>query len=160
MRLLNMATLLAAPRQACGEGAFACQPFFRIGLLAAICLASGARAQTALTWEQVKTRFHAGNSTLLAGQNTVQESKAQEITAFLRPNPNLTVTLDQINPFTGNPYRPFGYSLPLVGFDYLHERQHKRELRLESAREGTAVAESQQLDLERNLLFNLRSAFV
>jgi cobalt-zinc-cadmium efflux system outer membrane protein len=42
----------------------------------------------------------------------------------------------------------------------LHERANKRELRLESARKGTTVAGSQQEDLERNLLFNLRNAFV
>ena len=72
----------------------------------------------------------------------------------------MTVTLDQFQFFNGNPYRPFGFALPLVGFDYLHERQHKRELRLESAQKGTAIAESQQQDLERTLLFSLRSAFV
>ena len=160
MRLLNIATPLSAPQRACGAGAFTRQPFFRIGLLTAICLVTAARAQTMLTWEQVKTRFQAGNPTLLAGQNTIQESRAQEITAYLRPNPSMTATLDQIDPFTGNPYRPFGLALPLVAFDYLHEREHKRELRLESARKGTAIAESQQLDIERNLLFNLRSAFV
>ncbi|MGC1645598.1 MAG: TolC family protein, partial [Candidatus Sulfotelmatobacter sp.] len=43
---------------------------------------------------------------------------------------------------------------------YLHERQRKRELRLESAKKGTLIAESSQTDLERTLLFNLRSAFV
>jgi cobalt-zinc-cadmium efflux system outer membrane protein len=42
----------------------------------------------------------------------------------------------------------------------LHERQHKRELRIESAREGTAIAESQRSDVERSLVFNLRNAFV
>lgn len=122
--------------------------------------AAGARAQTALNWEQVKTRFQVSNPTLLAGQNTVDESKTQEITAYLRPNPNVTFTLDQVAPFNGSPYRPLGFSLPYVSFDYLHERQHKRELRLESAQQGTAIAESQQLDLERTLLFQLRAAFV
>jgi hypothetical protein len=41
--------------------------------------------------------------------------------------------------------------------DYLHERQHKRELRLESAQKATGIAEaeSQQLDLERTMLFGL-----
>ncbi|MGB7760121.1 MAG: TolC family protein, partial [Bryobacteraceae bacterium] len=97
---------------------------------------------------------------LRAGVLNIQESKAEEITAFLRPNPNLTAGLDQLQPFNINPYRPLAYALPLVAFDYLHERQHKRELRLESAQKGTAVAESQQLDLERTMLFNLRSAFV
>ncbi len=122
--------------------------------------AACAHAQTALNWDQVKTMFRAANPTLLAGQVNVQESKAEEITAHLRPNPTFTATLDQINPFTGNPYRPFGFALPYVAFDYLHERQNKRELRLQSAQKGTAIAQSQQLDLERTLLFNLRTAFV
>jgi cobalt-zinc-cadmium efflux system outer membrane protein len=50
--------------------------------------------------------------------------------------------------------------MPLVSASYLHERAHKRELRLESAQKGSAIAESQQADLERTLLFNLRNAFV
>jgi cobalt-zinc-cadmium efflux system outer membrane protein len=113
-----------------------------------------------LTWQQVKAKFEADNPNLRAGQLNIQESKAQEVTAYLRPNPNLTAGLDQLDPFTGSPYRPFAYTFPLVAFDYLHERQHKRELRLESAQKGTTIAESQQLDLERTLLFTLRSAFV
>jgi hypothetical protein len=36
--------------------------------------------------------------------------------------------------------------------DYLHERQHKRELRLESAQKATGIAERQQLDLEPTML--------
>jgi cobalt-zinc-cadmium efflux system outer membrane protein len=123
-------------------------------------IAGGAAAQTALTWQQVVDKFRAANPNLRAGQLSVQESKVGEITAYLRPNPNLTMSLDQLQPFNGNPYRPFGNALPVVAFDYLHERQHKRELRLESAQQGTAIAESQQQDLERSLLFNLRSAFV
>jgi len=43
---------------------------------------------------------------------------------------------------------------------YLFERGNKRELRLESAQGATAVAISGQADLERSLLFSLRSAFV
>src|SRR5262249_36668119 len=45
-------------------------------------------------------------------------------------------------------------------FSYLHERQRKRELRLESAQAATTVAVSGQSDLERTLLFDLRAAFV
>src|SRR5271165_5694826 len=117
-------------------------------------------AGAALTWQQVKEKFAAANPTLRAGQLNIQESKAQEISAYLRPNPGMTALLDQLDPFSGNPYRPFGSALPAISFDYLHERQHKRELRLESAQKGTNIAQTQQLDLERNLLFNLRSAFV
>jgi len=43
---------------------------------------------------------------------------------------------------------------------YLHEREHKRELRLESAKEGTRIGESLHEDLERNMVFDLRAAFV
>ena len=129
----------------------------QIGVLLGSCLC---HAQTTLTWQQVKDKFEADNPNLRAGQLNIQESKAQEVTAYLRPNPNLTAGLDQLDPFTGSPYRPFAYTFPLVAFDYLHERQHKRELRLESAQKGTTIAESQQLDLERTLLFTLRSAFV
>jgi len=128
-----------------------------------LCIAGGAAAQTtltALTWQQVEDKFRAANPNLRAGELNIQESKAAEISAYLRPNPNMTLLLDQLQPFNGNPYRPFGFALPLVSFDYLHERQHKRELRLESAQQGTAIAQSQQQDLERNLLFSLRTAFV
>ena len=119
-------------------------------------------AQVTMNWQQVKDKFEAANPNLRAGQLNIQESKADEITAFLRPNPNLTVGVDQIQPFPApaTPYRPFAYLFSLLAFDYLHERQHKRELRLESAQKGTSIAESQQLDLERTLLFSLRSAFV
>jgi cobalt-zinc-cadmium efflux system outer membrane protein len=90
----------------------------------------------------------------------VDQSKAQEITAYLRPNPDATLTLDQIDPFSINPYRPLGNTLPLVSGSYLHEREHKRELRRNSARGATAIASFQLEDQERTLLFNLRSAFV
>ena len=116
--------------------------------------------QKTLTWEAAKAEFLAINPTMQAGQLGVQESRAEEITAFLRPNPDLTVAVDQINLFTGHPYRPFGQALTFVASSYLVERRHKRELRLESAKEGTAIAVSQLADQERNLLFNVRTAFV
>src|SRR6202022_2248967 len=89
------------------------------------------------------------------------ESKAQEITAYLRPNPLFTLTADgnQIAPYKGV-WRPFAGTFESPGISYLHERQHKRELRLESAQKATGIAVSTQADLERALLFGLRSAFV
>ncbi len=129
-------------------------------LLAALLFAGGLFAQTPLTWRQVREKFEAANPTLIAGQIGIDESKAAEITAYLRPNPDMTVGLDQLDPFSTNPYRPLGYAFPLLSFSYLHERQHKRELRLESAQKATGIAVSQQSDLERTLLFSLRSAFV
>src|ERR1035441_9883237 len=121
-------------------------------ICAVLCGGVPAWAQTALTWEQVKAKFETANPTLRAGQLNISESKAQETTAYLKPNPSMTVSVDQFEPFSGNPYRPLGSLLPFVSMDYLHERQHKRELRLESAQKATGIAETQQLDLERTML--------
>ncbi|SPF47007.1 Outer membrane efflux protein [Candidatus Sulfopaludibacter sp. SbA4] len=123
-------------------------------------MARGAIGQRALTWDEVRHRFEDTNPTLRAARIGIDESKAQEVTAYLRPNPDITTTIDQIDPFTTNPYRPFANALPFLSASYLHERRHKRELRLESAQKGTAIAESQLADQERTLLFNLRNAFV
>jgi len=118
-------------------------------------------AQKALTWQEVRDKFEAANPTLRAGQIGIDESRAQEITANLRPNPNLTILADQIDPFNGGPsHGPFAYLLSSGTVSQLWERQHKRRLRLESVQKATAVATSGQADLERNLLFNLRGAFV
>jgi cobalt-zinc-cadmium efflux system outer membrane protein len=125
-------------------------------------------AQTAFTWQQIKDKFEATNPTLKAAQLNIDESKAAEITANLRPNPDVTGSVDQINLFStqpspsgvGNGYRPFAFAFPSGSVSYLHERQHKRELRLESAKKSTDIAASTYQDEERNLMFNLRTAFV
>ena len=118
-------------------------------------------ASQAWTWEQVKERLELNNPTLLAGKLNIGELQAEEITAHLRPNPQLALLSDQIAPFsTGQPHGAFAYLLPSATISYLHERGHKRELRTESAKKATAIGISQQDDLERGLLFNLRSAFV
>ena len=122
--------------------------------------ASGS-AQTSLNWEQVRLRFEQNNPTLLADSLNIDESKAQEITAYLRPNPTLGLLSDQITPFNLGPsHGALSYLLPSATVDYLHERDHKRELRLESAKKGTSISTFNHADTERSLLFSLRSAFV
>jgi cobalt-zinc-cadmium efflux system outer membrane protein len=120
-----------------------------------------AQTPAPLTWEQVRLRFELNNPMLLADKLNIDESRAQEITAFLRPNPQFTLTADgtQLAPDKGV-WRPFAGTYETPGISYLHERQHKRELRLESAKKGTLIAESSHADLDRTLLFNLRGAFV
>jgi cobalt-zinc-cadmium efflux system outer membrane protein len=123
-------------------------------------------AQQSLTWEEAKTRFEAANPTLKADEISVQEMKAEEITAFLRPNPGIGLSSDglQIAPHTvpglGTHWMPLTGTQLVPSINYLHERQNKRELRLESAKEGTQIAGSQHEDLERNLVFNLRTVFI
>ncbi len=134
----------------------------RCFLLALIhgCVALAA-AQQPLTWEQVRARFEQQNPTLQADQFNIEEAKADEITAYLRPNPDLTLSVDgtQIAPANGV-WQPLAGTFESPGISYLHERRHKRELRLESAKKGTLIAESNHADVERTLLFNLRNAFV
>jgi cobalt-zinc-cadmium efflux system outer membrane protein len=120
-----------------------------------------ASAQQALTWDQVKTKFEAVNPALKADADNVDEMRAEEITAFLRPNPQFTISVDgnQVAPKNGV-WTPFKGTTEQPNFSYLHERKHKRELRLESAQEGTHITQSQHEDLERNMVFGLRTAFV
>lgn len=120
-----------------------------------------AQTPSPMTWDQVRHRFEQNNPTLMAGQLNIDESKAQEITAYLRPNPSASFVADQFNFFPGGPsHSCCSDLLTVASFSYLHEREHKRELRLESAQKGTAIAVSTQADLTRTLLFSLRSAFV
>jgi outer membrane protein, heavy metal efflux system len=118
-------------------------------------------AQTAFTWQQIRNRFETANPTLKAARLNIDESRAAEITAHLRPNPELNLSADgtQVSRYQGV-WRPFSGTQVLTGISYLREREHKRELRLDSAKESTAIAESTSLDQERSLLFSLRNAFV
>jgi outer membrane protein, heavy metal efflux system len=136
--------------------------FFICGLsLASFAAPPTACAQQALTWDQVKAKFEADNPAMKADADNVDEMKAEEITAFLRPNPQFTLAADgtQAAPHNGV-WTPFKGTTEQPNVSYLHERDHKRELRLESAQEGTRITQSQHEDLDRNMIFALRTAFV
>jgi cobalt-zinc-cadmium efflux system outer membrane protein len=142
-----------------------------VGRIAVVCVlvtgvavcAAAQPQQNRLTWTEIRDRFRAANPTIQAGQIGIEESKASEITAFLRVNPQCGMTLDQIGNTASTPDHPaniFSASNLVANCSYLHEREQKRELRRDSARGATAIATSVQADLERNLLFTLRSAFI
>ena len=130
-------------------------------VLAAGMLPAVTCAQTVFTWQQIAQKFEATNPTLKANQLSIDESRAAEITAYLRPNPDFSLSADgfQVNP-TNGVYRPFSGVVATPGISYLHERDHKRELRRDQAKESTTIAESSYLDTARGLFFNLHSAFV
>ncbi|HWD97644.1 MAG TPA: hypothetical protein VG345_01345, partial [Bryobacteraceae bacterium] len=116
--------------------------FRRLMLAAAFVhgLQVGALAQTpaVFTWQQLRQRFEMTNPELLAGKLNIDESRTQEITAYLRPNPDLTLTTDgtQIARHDGI-WQPFAGTFFSPALSYLHERDHKRELRLQSAQKNT-----------------------
>src|SRR6185369_4732859 len=131
-----------------------------MGICGAVFITATALAQPSpLTWEQVRQRFEANNPSLVAGRLTVDEAKANELTANLRPNPELSVVLDEFTVF--NPSVLSANSAqwtPTV--TQLIERQGKRHLRYQSAQLATEATQSEARDLERALMFDLRDAFI
>ncbi|MDR3792899.1 MAG: TolC family protein [Terracidiphilus sp.] len=123
--------------------------------------ATAAYAQLSLTWDELKARFESANPQLKADALAVDEMKAAEITAYLRPNPQFSSSADGTQIARHN-----GLWQPLSGtnyqgtLSYLHERDHKRELRQQSAQQATQINSSEHADLERNLLFNLRALYI
>src|ERR1700689_5673826 len=74
-------------------GRWVCRLFWWLlisGLLAVRALGQ----QDSYTWQQIRERFEASNSTLLAGKLNIDELRAQEIRANLRPNPGFTLSAD------------------------------------------------------------------
>jgi len=131
------------------------------GLAMALTVLPATLAQQPLDWDQLRAKFIANNPALRADADNVDEMKAEEITAYLRPNPQFTLAVDgnQVAPHNGV-WTPFKGTTEQPNVSYLHEREHKRELRLESAQEGTRITQSQHEDLQRNMIFDLRVAFV
>jgi len=133
---------------------------FYVAALLAIPWAAAQTPNEALSWPQVLERFRQANPGLSAAELSVRENQANEVTAGLRPNPTFTSTEDQNNFFTTNPYRPFGAVQWTQSLSQLVERRNKRQLRVESAHLATEESKSDSSDLERNLIFALRDAFV
>src|ERR1700680_4992062 len=63
-------------------------------LLIAVLPGTAYAQQQSFTWQQIRDKFEGVNPTLLADKLNIDESKAQEITAYLRPNPQLTLSTD------------------------------------------------------------------
>src|SRR5471030_1645846 len=127
VRLRNV-LLSRFSHQACGYSVADGMRFrWSIGVLCvtACCLAADVSAQTPLTWAEVRARFEANNPTLRAGQLGIDESKADEVTAYLRPNPGLSIPGVLVN-VTGVPpdTSRFQNLTTSVSLDYLFERAH------------------------------------
>ncbi|MBV9404928.1 MAG: TolC family protein, partial [Acidobacteriaceae bacterium] len=82
---------------------------------------SFAQQQQVFTWPELKAKFEATNPTLKAAQDNIAESRAEEVTAYLRPNPDFGLTTDgfQISPNQGV-WRPFSGVFEVPTLSYLH----------------------------------------
>ncbi|MGH9589501.1 MAG: TolC family protein, partial [Terracidiphilus sp.] len=103
------------------------------------------------------------NHNLLAARTVVQQDKAEETTANLRPNPVILGDSDFLPVF-----QPSNFSADYLdniaqwdlGISYLFERGKKRQHRLQAAKDQTAVAGSQVADNERTLTYSVASQFI
>ena len=118
-----------------------------------------------ITLEQAINLAFTHSPTLRAAETAIQQAQAEEITANLRPNPvisgdslflpifgnppgsNSSSTLDELSEFD-------------LGASYLIERGHKRQHRLQAARDVTTQTRSQVLDTRRTLAFNVAQQFI
>jgi cobalt-zinc-cadmium efflux system outer membrane protein len=130
-----------------------------IGLIGRI-VAQTPPPQSLLTWQQVRERFLASNPNLIAGRLAIRQAEANEVTAGLRPNPNLSIVEDEFRIFHPNPQQPFQNAQLTHQVTQLIERRNKRDLRVASARLSTSIATTDQGDLERQMTFALRDAFI
>jgi len=103
------------------------------------------------------------NHNLLAARTTIQQNEAQEITANLRPDPVLSGDT-QFLPI----FQPSNFSSDYldntaqfdVGLSYLFERGRKRQNRLQTAKDQTAVTRWLVADNERTLTFNVATDYI
>lgn len=125
--------------------------------------AGGAQSTTLISLDQAIDLALAHNHSIKAQRTLVLQNQAQEITANLRPNPTFLAD-SQFVPFF-SPQDFSGTNLNEtqqfdVGLSYLFERGHKRQRRLQAARDQTAVTRAQVTDAERTLAFNVGQQFV
>ena len=125
-------------------------------------LAAG-QSTTLISMDQAINLALAHNHALKAARTQISQSQAQEITANLRPNPTIGgdaqfIPIFQPDNFSSD-YLNQSQQFDL-GIGYLFERGHKRQHRLQTARDLTAVTRSQVSDLERTVSFNVGQQFV
>jgi outer membrane protein, heavy metal efflux system len=122
-----------------------------------------AQNTTLISLDQAIDLALAHNHSIKATRTLILQNQAQEITANLRPNPTLGAD-SQFVPFF-SPQDFSGENLNEtqqfdIGIGYLFERGHKRQRRLQAARDQTAVTRAQVADAERTLAFNVGQQFV
>ncbi len=109
-----------------------------------------------LTLQQAVALARGKNPDLLAARRSLESTRAEEITASLRQNPELALSGSDDTLPANNPASPYFYSADV---SRLFERGQKRRWRLDSARATTKVTESQYHDLERQTVLSVEQAF-
>jgi cobalt-zinc-cadmium efflux system outer membrane protein len=137
--------------------------FLAVALVVRLSGTAVGQSKTLITLEEAINLALAHNHSIKATRTLILQNQAQEITANLRPNPVLGVD-SQFVPFF-SPQDFTGDNLDQtqqfdIGLSYLFERGHKRQHRLQAARDQTAVTRAQVADAERTLAFAVGQQFV
>jgi outer membrane protein, heavy metal efflux system len=142
--------------------------FLATCFLAAALTAGGASAQqpaaaVKIDLDQAIQLALAHNHALRAARTQIQQSQADEITASLRPNPVFTWDALFLPFFSPSQFNK-SYLNNITEFDaavaYTIERGHKRQARVQAARDQTSVQRSLVSDDERTLTFNVAQQFL
>jgi cobalt-zinc-cadmium efflux system outer membrane protein len=128
-----------------------------------VAMAQQAAPHSRIDLDQAIQLAFAHNHALKAAQSQIPQSQAQEITAGLRPNPVFTYddlfipifSPSQLNTSTLDNITEFD-----VGLGYTFERGHKRQARMQAARDQTAQTRYQVNDTERGLTANVAQQFI
>jgi len=136
-----------------------------LGCVAYLLFAGAAFAQgpVRITLEDAIRLALQHNHNLLAARTTIEQSRDQEITANLRPNPSIFSDWEYL-PF----FSPSNFTGTYLhdstegdlGLSYLIERGKKRQHRLQAAKDQTAQTISLVSDNERTLTFGVATLFV
>jgi len=118
---------------------------------------------TLISLDQAIDLALAHNHSIKASRTLILQNQAQEITANLRPNPTLGADTQFVPFFSPQDFSGDNLNQTQqfdIGIGYLFERGHKRQRRLQAARDQTAVTRAQVGDAERSLAFNVGQQFV
>jgi cobalt-zinc-cadmium efflux system outer membrane protein len=99
------------------------------------------------------------NQSLRAQRLNVDQNRAEEITAALKPNPTFSTLVDTIPLFSPQTVR-FNTQIYSQSLAYTYERGGKREKRLSVAKDNTDVTAKTVTDNERQLRFQVVQAFI
>jgi len=125
-----------------------------------VLLAFPALAQEKLISKEDAVRIAlAYNQSLRANRFNIDQSKANEVTAGLKPNPSLSLSFDALPILAPQTIR-FDTQIYSAGLNYTVERGGKREKRVVVAKDNTQMATQTVTDNERTLKFQVVQAFI
>jgi cobalt-zinc-cadmium efflux system outer membrane protein len=137
--------------------------FIMLSALSFVFLAAANAQTTMITQDEAINLALAHNHALLATRTQIPQNEAMEITANLRPNPTLGADTQFIPIFDPSQFTADNLNVTQqfdIGITYLFERGHKRQRRLQAAKDATEVTRSQVSDSERMLIFNVSQEFI